>query len=271
MLKMPFLLVLLFVFISSAFAASEHNKLLEVTSFPIDLQQGKTSIGKIVSSNGKAVMHYTDGKKQHLLDLPSSDTMQLSDNVALVGDFNFDGLTDIALFVSSGYGGVNQFYDLFVMDKKEGQLSSLMSIANPSLKPAKQQLSTAQRSGPRWYETVYQFAEGQVVQYADYSMITETLFYREIYKNEKRVSASVVTNTDADSNDPVFRKITLDKAILYDKPDDNTATRMYVIKGDDVELLDYQQDQLYEDWLFIRFKGRRVIEKWIKSDAIYTE
>lgn len=270
MLKMPLLFVLILASVSIACAESQSDELTEIASFPIDLKQGKESIGKIVSLNGKAVIHYADGKKQNLLDLPDPEEMRFSDNVALQGDFNFDGLQDIAFFVSSGYGGVNQFYDLFVSDKN-GRLKPLLVIANPSLKPAKQQLSTAQRSGPRWYETVYQFADGKVTQHSDYSMIDETLFYREIFKGEKRISASVVSNIDADSNKPVVRKITVDKATLYNKPNDNAATRMYVIKDDEVELLDYKEDQIFEGWFLMRFKGRRVIEKWIKSDTIDSE
>lgn len=251
-------------------ALALENDFIAVKSLPLTLMQGKQPIGDIRSLDGKAVITYADGKTQSLLDLPDPEERQYSEHIALQGDFNVDGLQDIAFFVSSGYAGVNQFYDLFVSDGR-GRLTPLMEISNPSLNVEKQQLSTAQRSGPRWYETVYQFKEGRIIQHIDYSMIDASLFHREIYQGDKRLSSAVVSNQDAESNELLVRKITIDKATLYNQADESTATRMYVIKGDDVTLLDYKEPNMYDGWFFIRFNGRRVIEKWIRSDAVYSE
>jgi hypothetical protein len=56
-------------------------------------------------------------------------------------------------------------------------------------------------------------------------------------------------------------RITKPKAYLYSSP--NKPTKMYVLKGDDVELVDRQ-----DDWLKIRFKGKKVVEGWIKRSDV---
>jgi hypothetical protein len=56
-------------------------------------------------------------------------------------------------------------------------------------------------------------------------------------------------------------RITKTKAIIHLAP--NKPTKMYVLKGDDVELIDSQND-----WLKIRFKGKKTIEGWIKKSDV---
>jgi hypothetical protein len=56
-------------------------------------------------------------------------------------------------------------------------------------------------------------------------------------------------------------RITKTKVIIHLAP--NKPTKMYVLKGDDVELIDRQND-----WLKIRFKGKKTIEGWIKKSEL---
>jgi hypothetical protein len=49
---------------------------------------------------------------------------------------------------------------------------------------------------------------------------------------------------------------------MYDQPDENSLTKLYLIKGDEAELLQTTKDAL---WLRVRFKGTQLVEKWIKA------
>jgi hypothetical protein len=56
-------------------------------------------------------------------------------------------------------------------------------------------------------------------------------------------------------------RLTKTKIILYTSP--NLPNKMYLLKGDDVELIDREGD-----WLKIRFRGKRVVEGWIKKSDV---
>lgn len=60
--------------------------------------------------------------------------------------------------------------------------------------------------------------------------------------------------------------ISSNKSVLFNAPNDASKTKMYLIKGDTVELLEFKKN-----WLLIRYKiqKNKTIEKWIKfSDII---
>ena len=63
------------------------------------------------------------------------------------------------------------------------------------------------------------------------------------------------------------KTITAKKAILHDGSSDEQATKMYVIAGDKVTILSEAKDADGKLWYFIRFEGRKVLEKWIKAEA----
>ncbi len=59
-------------------------------------------------------------------------------------------------------------------------------------------------------------------------------------------------------------EIVVEKAWMYDQPDENSLTKLYLIKGDEAELLQTTKDAL---WYRVRFKGSKLVEKWIKADT----
>ena len=58
------------------------------------------------------------------------------------------------------------------------------------------------------------------------------------------------------------------RAWLYNKADETTRTKMYVIVGDKVKVLKTAKGDNNSEWLFIHFKGKKVLEKWIKKETI---
>jgi len=58
-----------------------------------------------------------------------------------------------------------------------------------------------------------------------------------------------------------FKEIKATKSIIYSTP--NKPTKMYLLKGDVVEIL-----QEKDDWLQIRYYGNKTIEDWIKKSDV---
>ena len=65
----------------------------------------------------------------------------------------------------------------------------------------------------------------------------------------------------------VTKTITAKRAVLHNESSDAQATKMYVIAGDKVTVLSEAKDTEGKLWYFIRFEGRKVLEKWIKAET----
>jgi hypothetical protein len=59
----------------------------------------------------------------------------------------------------------------------------------------------------------------------------------------------------------LFRIVKSPKSIVYSLSE--TPTRMYLIKGDEVEILEEK-----DEWLRVRFYGKKIIEGWIKKSDV---
>ena len=62
-----------------------------------------------------------------------------------------------------------------------------------------------------------------------------------------------------------FKTNILSKSTLYKTP--NQSTKMYLIKGDKVTLLDEKTDSSGQKWYFINYKGKKELNMWIKAEA----
>jgi uncharacterized protein YegJ (DUF2314 family) len=63
------------------------------------------------------------------------------------------------------------------------------------------------------------------------------------------------------TNKYTIKQIRLDKQFLYETP--AIKTKMYLVKGDEVEILEEK-----DDWLYILYKGKKDIKAWIPKSAI---
>jgi hypothetical protein len=70
--------------------------------------------------------------------------------------------------------------------------------------------------------------------------------------NKKETIADTITKTIQPNKQPLYKSPTID-----------AKTKMYLIKGDTVEILEEK-----DDWLYILFKGKKEIKAWIPKDAI---
>jgi uncharacterized protein YfaS (alpha-2-macroglobulin family) len=93
-----------------------------------------------------------------------------------------------------------------------------------------------------------------------------------IVKTEAEFKAMVDTKPEAAANaiDAAhYEKITIKvaKAWLYDDADETTRTKMYLISGDKAEVLNSKKASDNSRWLFIRFEGKAVVEKWLRAEV----
>ena len=92
---------------------------------------------------------------------------------------------------------------------------------------------------------------------------------RGIYKRIKQLpskleavlkSKNIIINSTI-KEDKAKYLVKLTKSIIYSTP--NKPTKMYLLKGDVVEIL-----QEKDDWLQIRYYGKKTIEGWIKKSDV---
>jgi hypothetical protein len=68
----------------------------------------------------------------------------------------------------------------------------------------------------------------------------------------------------------IFAKISIAKARLYDVPNDQAHTKIYLIRNDKVTIIEYKYDKGI-DWFLVNYfpKGKtEPIKKWIRGEAI---
>lgn len=127
---------------------------------------GNTSSGLVISNDSISVkvdgniaqtIKLNEEAKFAITQLPPEAKIQkfITDK-----DVNFDGSNDIGVFTSTGYMGVNNYYDFYVYSsttKLFEKSGALAEISNPAIDPSKKQVTSSYKSGPSWYTDVFQF------------------------------------------------------------------------------------------------------------------
>ncbi|MDD5393942.1 MAG: hypothetical protein PHE17_13060 [Thiothrix sp.] len=255
----------------------------EQTAFPFSFTIVNVQQTTINVNENKLSATLLAGKVQDLGEIePLEGEEATRFPVAQVGDFNFDGAQDVAIQDAIGYGGVNIFYTLHLWDKATGKFQQYPEpISNPALDSGKKVLTSSQRSGPKWYTTKYQInAKGALYPAVEWEMLSanEGAWEYLTFKNPQGkvtghkivVSGEEDARADADLPDATAT-IEVEKTHLYEAADSPAPTKMYIIKGDKVTLLDWKPlgDDTFGDGRFlVRYKGHKVLEKWIDGNAL---
>lgn len=203
----------------------------------------------------------------------------------LVADFNYDGYDDIAVLAGVGYGGAMTTYWLHLWEPTERKFKKFSSIlGNPTLEPSRKAVITWERDGPQWTSTEYRVRNGvlstavvreqNALRWLNAPLDQLTIYPPDSGKvtDSRIVSAEAPTNVAPETLPSATAKIGDAKVWLHEQPNPAARTGMYLIKGDTVTLLDYRPsrdgDKTEYGWLFIRFEGKRKLEKWIPAGSI---
>lgn len=104
----------------------------------------------------------------------------------IIADFNFDGAADLAVLDGIGYNGVNMFYHVYLWEKGQLRFRAVKeTISNPVLYKELSLIVSAQRSGPRWYQTLYRVVKGEIYRYADAQMLNAPELWGLVFPDEK--------------------------------------------------------------------------------------
>jgi hypothetical protein len=58
------------------------------------------------------------------------------------------------------------------------------------------------------------------------------------------------------------------KTSLYKELSESSQSKMYLIAGDKVTLLDTKTDESGQEWFYISYQGKKEIKAWIKAEAV---
>lgn len=104
----------------------------------------------------------------------------------IVADFNFDGASDLAVLDGIGYNGVNMFYRVYLWEKGQLRFREVKApISNPVLYKDLSLIVSAQRSGSRWYQTMYRVVKGDIYRYADAQMLNSPELWGLVFPDEQ--------------------------------------------------------------------------------------
>ncbi len=123
----------------------------------------KTDVTFSISDNTLSVIN--KGKITQTIALDSDAIVALNvsgtlDKFIINQDVNFDGYNDVGVFTSTGYAGVNNYYDYYLFNPQTGILDKslvLVGISNASLDNGKKEIKSSYRSGPQWYTDTFRF------------------------------------------------------------------------------------------------------------------
>lgn len=259
-------LIKLSLFVFFSLCVWPQLSLAEVThSFVFDGAQSfsfnlnKTQKAEITNNHGVLRVNLAQ-KTQELTKVDSAYENSLQ---ILIDDFNFDGFNDIAVATSVGYMGVNVFYDLYLYrDSKMAFEKSLTEVCNVEVDLGKQLLKSGMKSGPHYIVRLYRVSSGNLYLDEETEDKMGGVYRSTRYSSDGKSLGSSIKD---EQGNPASVAILSDRAKLYDKPDDASVTKMYLIKGDKVLLLDSALDG---SWFLIQFNGKTVIRKWLKADDL---
>lgn len=189
-----------------------------------------------------------------------------------VEDINFDGFDDIAVLVSLGYGGVNYFYSVYLANEKYeiASFAKEPDISNYELYPSTKTLLSEYKSGPRHFTELYVAnEENELKHYVTYENYEEDdmCFIKSIHSRYADINGILSCKglLEKHEEESLFARVTVKKALLYDKVYGDEANGMYLIKDDVVELIDGEYgDSKY----LVKYRGKRVITKYVDASKL---
>lgn len=133
-----------------------------------------------------------------------------------------------------------------------------------SYRKVNDQLINRFRTDGKWYEILYKKNKKYYQIVLEDQCVDCEMVQRKVYNKE--LNYLLVTNEDnIFERKPLIEKIKVNKAYLYDEPEENSKTNIYLIENDKVQLLQYQDD--FYQIKYINKKNKQII-KWLHSNTI---
>ena len=249
--------------------------------FAFTMNVGNGQSIRITVRNGRYVAHLPGGGRQLLLKMDVSErskdeTPPLLEGRGriLVADITFDGNTDILIHDNIGYGGVNVFYSTFPWDPAAGRFRKGPQISNPEILPGRKLLRTGERSGPVWHVKEYRGEGADLWKWRYHYAPGPLRIIRYLNRNGKVVKSIVAAlgpeiEDVPDQPEPAVMIVSARRSHFHRRPDPRSRTRSFLVRGDEVTVLDAREELYSFSWFKVRHRGKRgTVSGWLKADTL---
>ncbi|WP_166359589.1 hypothetical protein [Pseudomonas akapageensis] len=125
------------------------------------------------------------------------------------------------------------------------------------------------REGAAWNENVYKINDGKVSPIISDSCIG----CGEVQRKEHRQDGSFVRilvsdNADFEKRTPLTADVVASRAEIFSSPEAAQPTKKYLVRGNKVVLLNFNQSRSGETWVEFRYSGIGTVEGWLKCSDL---
>lgn len=171
------------VSVDSLFAVADRQE-PEARALPVKFSPEKDVAVHVSVNKDKILLRINKEKPVEIGELDPGAGMT-GNKPVIIADFNFDGYSDLAVLDGIGYNGVNMFYRIYLWEKGQLRFREIKTaISNPVLYKDSSLIMSAQRSGPRWYQTLFRVVNGEIYRYADAQMLDTPELWGLVFPDE---------------------------------------------------------------------------------------
>ncbi len=223
-------------------------------------------------ADGAIIAHLPDGTTQVLSRLPDARELFEGKGRIIVADISFDGHPDLLIHSGFGYAGLNMFFTAFLWDAQARRFRRQvgMDLPNPRLESRDHLLLTTQRSGPVVEEIAYRGLGARLWRWRETIMAGPLARIRwwNAEGRKRRTIVALVRDDDigaASTPKPARLKVGQRRAHFHERPMEEARRRAYIVRGDEVVVLDANDDMR---WLKVRYERKgRVFLGWMPTEA----
>jgi hypothetical protein len=207
-------------------------------------------------------------------DLEGCSPLQLSDpfldqwkeGSVTLADITLNGRLDVIL---TAHGDVNVCSTAYAYDDLSRVLIAIDVSPLCNYRLESNYLISSYRSGAKWFEDIYKINNGKFLLYVKDGCLDCDYVYRTLYDQEQGKNLLVSNATDFQNRSPKKAKVVSKKTVLYTFPSNESATEGYLIKGDEVSLINYV-DAESGAWFLVRYvnSGGRAVERWMREESL---
>lgn len=192
--------------------------------------------------------------------------------------------TNVYLLTTPKYNSsVNVCYSIYQVENRvvsKTPVNILFDSENKSRQlciyrfPEKDRLLNRYRDGSMWHEELYQYIDGIYRLVLVDRCLDCGLSFRTYYNGSQPDKIIVSDDVLYENRHPVSANVIISKAYLYEKPELEAKSKMYLIQGDSVLLLDYvttvDQFEEAQHWYLVSYPRpqKEPVTRWILADNI---
>lgn len=219
---------------------------------------------KVIISNEKGIEQaivYNGFKTNQLL---KEEIVMRGKTLYQMSDINFDGKNEFLLQTDIG---ANLSYNVYIIDcEKLVPYKTIPYIGSFKIDNEKKQLKTYSKEENRGVINTYcNDEEKQYLCKIEKTFNENLTIEKSLNQKGEIIFQGIKTNEGKEID---YFKTLIKKASLSKLPSESAKSKMYLVTGDKVKLLDTQTDDAGQEWYYISYQGKKEIKMWIKAEAV---